>query len=175
MPDIEKLGELEFTLETISDFSELEGLVSPQDLEEAREKADERYRRYIEKLVLGKGAYIPLDGRVSVREFFIAEAYLDTYLKVALTSLGLDSKARRDYHSIPPSIVRRLRKQKPILWPRFLYGLYSMWAESGKFDPKIVRIVVMLTAKVFYQFRFGKLRPPEPSERDLYPELEAEA
>ena len=153
MSEVEKLGELDFTIEAISDFSELEGLVPPRDLEAARERGEERYRRYIDKM---RGR-IPPDGRAKARGFFMAEAYLEAYLKAASARLGLGGEARRDCRKIALSILRRLRKLDPKLWPQFLYGLCSMWIGLTDLDPKLVRMVAMLTAKVFYRLEYGGL------------------
>jgi len=175
MPDLERLEDLEFYPEVIADFSELEDLVSPEDLERAKEEADKRFRSFVEGEVLTKGVELTSFQREEALKKLRAWAYLDAYVDAALDYFGIKGDVRRDYQRVAHDAARLLRKHAHGAWseewPRYLYGFYGKWINFGSLDPRIVKIILMLTAKVCYQICFGKLRPPEPSKRELYPEL----
>ena len=178
MPDLERLEDLEFYPEVIADFSELEDLVSPEDLERAKEEADKRFRSFVEGEVLTKGVELTSFQREEALKKLRAWAYLDAYVDAALDYFGIKGDVRRDYQRVAHDAARLLRKHAHSawsgVWPQFLYALYSKWIGFEGLDPRMVKIMLMIAAKVCYQICFGKLRLPEPSERELYPELKGE-
>jgi len=180
MPNLERLEELEFTPEVIADFSELEDLVTPQHLELAREKAERLTQSYVMSQVIKKGGPLLPFEREMVLEKFWTWAYLDTYVNAALDRFGIRGKARRTYRRIAHEAVRILRRGSVRIvvdvWPRFLYGLYGKWVNLSDLDPKVIKIMLMIAAKVYYQIYRGKLRPPEKftekiSLREYHPSM----
>ncbi|OYT67243.1 MAG: hypothetical protein B6U65_03695 [Candidatus Wolframiiraptor sp. EX4484-121] len=176
MPDLERLEDLEFYPEAIADFSELEDLITPWHLELAKERADKRFRSFIQAEVIKKGVKLSSFDREEALKKFRAWAYLDAYVDAALTRLGIKGNARRGYRRIAHEAVKILRRDSVRefidLWTRFLYGLYTKWINLSDLDPDVIKIMLIIAAKVYYQIEFGKLKLPEPSKRELYPELE---
>lgn len=167
MPSLERLEELEFTPEAIADFSELEDLVSSEELEKVEKRAERKFRAYIRTRITESGFMIfPFEGE-KVLEKYRGWEYLDAYLNAALDRFEIEGKVRRDYKRIAHEAVKILRRDSVRIvidiWPRYLYGLYGKWINLSDLDPKMVKIMLMIAAKVCYQLFFGKLRRPQPS------------
>ena len=166
MPNLERLEEFEFTPEVIADFSELEDLVTPQHLELAREKAERLTRSYVVNQVVKKGDRLLPFEREMVFEKYWTWACLDTYVDAALDRLKIKGKVRRDYKRIAHEAVKILRRDSVRIvidiWPRYLYGLYGKWINLSDLDPKVIKIMLMIASKTYYQIYRGKLRPPTP-------------
>ena len=169
---LESLSQEEFSLESIMDGSNLELLITPFDLKKAEEDSQYRFRKYVEKRVLYRGEKFSGEARKNIRDGIRTRRYIDAFLKAVLGHFGILGWMKLYYHSFAYSIVKRLKRPHFTEWPRILQEVYDIWVRSKGLDPKIAKIVALLTAKVYYQLQYGKFKPPDGVSEELYPELE---
>ena len=161
MPNLERLEELEFTPEAIADFSELEDLVSSEELEKVEKRAERKFRAYIRTRITESGFMIfPFEGE-KVLEKYRGWEYLDAYLNAALDRFEIEGKVRRDYKRIAHEAVKILRRDSVRIvidiWPRYLYGLYGKWITFKGLSPRIVKVMLMIVGKICYRFAHGEV------------------
>ena len=172
MSFLESLSQEEFSLESITNGSNLELLLPPFGIARIEREVQNRFRKYIEKRVVYRGEKYSSEARRNIRDGIRVRAYLDTFLRTALSYLGFTAWGKLAYHSFAHAIIRRLKRPHFREWPRILKEVYDVWVKSKGLDPKAARIVALLVAKLFFQLRFGKFRPPDGISEELYPELE---
>jgi len=163
-----------FPIEAITNFSDLESLVDPFELKRAESEIRYRFTKLLYKRFLRRGINPSFEARLNLRDGIRARVYLDTYLRAALNQLALIGYDRAKYHGLAYAIFKQLRKADLGKWPRILEGFIKGWTVMYQLDPKIALFTAIATAKISFQLRFGRLRPPKPSKRELYPELEGE-
>jgi len=167
---LDHLYQEDFSLKSITDFSRMELLVSPLELLQAEDDAYRRYRKYIQKRVVEKGIKLDAMARRSIYEGIRDRCYIDLFVRSALCFLGIAGSERVNYNRVAYKIVKMLKRQKVEDWPRSLERAKIFWEDPVKLDPRPAKIVTVLTAKVYYQLKFGKLRLSTITRDELYPE-----
>ena len=167
---LEGLASLDFTLENITDGSKLEILLDRLDIPKAEETAYSRFKKYIQKRVVGKGEEFSFEKRKNVREAFRIRVYIDMFVKSALGYQGITGGDVVYYTRLAYLLTKRLKSKKPINWPEILEKSSDLWNGGRVPDPKVGRAIAMLTAKVFYQLKHGKYRLGTPTPYELFPE-----
>jgi len=164
---LDRLAKENFTVENIINSSDLKLLLNSLDLMRAERVIHQRYLKYIAK----RGDVVYPPSREALYEAIRGRVYLDVFLKAALDFLGVRGPHRLDYLRIAYKLMKRLKGMRLECWPEILEEAAAWWERPVKLDPKIAKIITILTAKVLYQLHYGKLRLEKIPHEILYPEV----
>lgn len=165
---LNRLASEDYTLENIADDSGLELLLDPYDLVKAEEELRSRYFKYLKKY---KGTIWPTS-RMGVYEGFRKRVYIDAFLRAALGHLGIAGPQKVDYYRVAFKVMKALRNKSLREWPQILEKATVWWSTPVELDPKIAKVITILTAKVLYQLLYGKFKVGRVPREILYPDLE---
>ena len=165
---LDRLAEEDFTLENIVNDSAIKLLLGPRELWEAERAIESRYLKYVKK----RGDVVYPPSREALYKALRERAYLDAILKVALDFLGICGPHKLDYHCIAYKLAKKLKDMRVERWPQILEEAAAWWERPVKLDPKIAKIITILTAKVLYQLLYGKFKLERVPRKILYPDLE---
>ena len=160
---LEELAREEINVDAMIEDPGLKLLLNRRELNRIEDKAYYQYAKYILKYVGDADRELPFLARARIMETIRLRAYLDTFIKAALGYLGLAGSARLPYHQLSNALLKRLAAKDPVVWPSITTELLEYWTKRRSLDPRVAKIIALITAKVCYQLFFGKLRRPQPS------------
>jgi len=158
---LERLEGLEFTIEAISDFSDLEGLITSRDLEEAERRGHERLKVHIDRTPRRLRSCLTPGKREELLGVFEIEALCVQIAEKVLDHFRVKGKPREYYlemiHEAVMLLMRDYVWRNLELWPRFLSGLYGKWITFKGLSPRIVKAMLMIVGKICYRFTYGEV------------------
>ena len=172
---LDKLAKEEISIEAVARDPGLKLLLSHRELGRIEDRAYWQYTKYILKYTGDAGRELPFLARARIMESIRLRAYLDAFIKAVLGYLGLAGSGRLPYHQFSNALLKRLAPRDPVMWPPIMTELLEYWTERRSLDPKVAKIVALVTAKACYQLLHGKMRFRVGSPEELYPELEYKA
>jgi len=138
----------EITLDIIFNVNPVPLILGRHGTKVATREAEKRYEKWFVK----RGAELTKLAAEDQHRALHYRTYMEMLLRTVLGEYGLAGALGLPYYSLAGRITRIIHKEPPMFWIDSIEGTIEYWLRRHKTDPKITKVVALLTAKLAFEF-----------------------